>query len=258
MAWKTGTSFGRRDAWAVGFTDRLVVGVWAGSPGGRAVPGISGARHAGPLLFDVLRAVQREPGRLAPGPDLKLTTVTVCDESRRPPGPYCPKTREAAAIEGVTRLAPGRLYRRFLVDEATGMRLEGACLQGRSTRAVVLPVYPPRLAAWRASMGLEVPEPPPLHPDCRRSPDGAGPRIVSPSPDTPYRIRASAPVTFQSIRLQAWAPPGTERLQWFQDGRLAAQGPPGARLFVEPAPGEHRIVVQDQAGRMDAVTYRVE
>ncbi|MFW5838234.1 MAG: penicillin-binding protein 1C [Desulfovibrionaceae bacterium] len=257
-AWKTGTSFGRRDAWAVGFTGRLAVGVWAGSPEGRAIPGISGARHAGPLLFDVLRALERNPAPLAPDPDLKLTTLTVCEESRRPPGPYCPQTREVQAIQGVTRLAPDRLFRRFLVDEATGLRLEGGCLRGRSARGVVLPVYPARLAAWWASVGRDVPAPPPLHPECRAAPEGEGPRIVSPSAKTPYRIRASAPAEFQSIRLQAWAPAGTETLHWFQDGRLIAQGPPGATLFVPPTRGEHRIVVQDQAGRLDVLTYRVE
>jgi penicillin-binding protein 1C len=257
-AWKTGTSFGRRDAWAVGFSAHLAVGVWVGSPEGKAIPGISGSRCAGPLLFDVLRALDRKPAPLAPDPSLKLTTITLCDESRLPPGPYCPNTMEAVGVEGVSRLPTGNLYRRFLVDAATGLRLSGECLQGKTTNAVVLPVYPARLAAWRASVGISVPAPPPLHPDCQASPDGEGPRIVSPSAATPYHLRASAPKSFQSIRLEAWAPAGTKTLYWLQDGRLIAHGPPDAALFVPPAPGEHRLVVQDQDGRLDAVTYAVE
>ncbi|MDK2955574.1 MAG: penicillin-binding protein [Desulfovibrionales bacterium] len=257
-AWKTGTSFGRRDAWAVGFSSHLAVGVWVGSPEGKAIPGISGSRCAGPLLFDVLRALDRDPAPLAPDPSLKLTAITLCDESRLPPGPYCPKTIEAVGIEGVSRLPTGNLYQRFLVDAATGLRLSGECLQGKATSAVVAPVYPARLAAWWASVGLSVPAPPPLHPDCQASPDGVGPRIVSPSGQTPYYVRASAPKAFQSIRLEAWAPAGTTALYWLQDGRLIARGPPDAALFVPPTPGEHRLVVQDQDGRLDAVTYTVE
>ena len=53
-AWKTGTSYGFRDAWAVGMTPRWTIGVWAGNADGHGVPGLTGARTAGPVLFDIL------------------------------------------------------------------------------------------------------------------------------------------------------------------------------------------------------------
>ncbi|MDT3357701.1 MAG: penicillin-binding protein 1C [Bacteroidota bacterium] len=53
IAWKTGTSFGFRDGWAVGMTPDYVVGVWAGNAGGEGVPGLTGARTAGPVMFDI-------------------------------------------------------------------------------------------------------------------------------------------------------------------------------------------------------------
>ncbi len=53
-AWKTGTSYGFRDAWAVGMTPYYTIGVWAGNAEGQGVPGLTGARTAGPVLFDVL------------------------------------------------------------------------------------------------------------------------------------------------------------------------------------------------------------
>ena len=53
VAWKTGTSFGFRDAWAVGVTADYAVGVWVGNAQGQGVPGLTGARTAGPVMFDI-------------------------------------------------------------------------------------------------------------------------------------------------------------------------------------------------------------
>ena len=53
-AWKTGTSYGFRDAWAVGMTPAYTIGVWAGNAQGQGVPGLTGARAAGPVMFDIL------------------------------------------------------------------------------------------------------------------------------------------------------------------------------------------------------------
>ena len=53
VAWKTGTSFGFRDGWAVGVTPGYAVGVWAGNAQGQGVPGLVGAKTAGPVMFDI-------------------------------------------------------------------------------------------------------------------------------------------------------------------------------------------------------------
>lgn len=53
VAWKTGTSYGSRDAWAVGVTPRYAVGVWVGNADGSGAPDLTGARCAGPILFEI-------------------------------------------------------------------------------------------------------------------------------------------------------------------------------------------------------------
>ena len=59
-AWKTGTSYGFRDAWAVGMTPSYTIGVWAGNAQGQGVPGLTGARAAGPVMFDILNLLPAE------------------------------------------------------------------------------------------------------------------------------------------------------------------------------------------------------
>ncbi|SNR37634.1 penicillin-binding protein 1C [Puniceibacterium sediminis] len=68
VAFKTGTSYGHRDAWAVGYDGRYVVGVWIGRPDGTPVPGAFGSDEAAPLLFEVLGRVRSQPVPLPPPP----------------------------------------------------------------------------------------------------------------------------------------------------------------------------------------------
>ena len=59
IAWKTGTSYGARDAWAIGVTSKYVVAVWVGNASGEGIAGMTGTSTAGPLLFDVFRNLKQ-------------------------------------------------------------------------------------------------------------------------------------------------------------------------------------------------------
>jgi penicillin-binding protein 1C len=236
VAWKTGTSYGHRDAWAVGLGSRYAAGVWVGNLDGRGRPGISGSRHAAPLLFDLLRALEPDAGsrqRPADAPGLRIVESELCADSRRHPGPFCPARILARTLPGRSRLGSCREHRRILVDRDSGLRLAGACLARRSHRAQIVSQPPAALAAWWRSQGRALPAIPALHPDCDEVLAGAGPRIVSPDART-------------------------ARLFWYQDGRLVASGAPDAALFVDLDRGRHRLVVVDDAGRSHALAYRVE
>lgn len=75
IAFKTGTSYGHRDAWAVGFDGRHVIGVWLGRPDGTAVPGIQGLETAAPILFDAFSHLKSEPDLLPVAPRSTLTVT---------------------------------------------------------------------------------------------------------------------------------------------------------------------------------------
>ena len=75
LAFKTGTSYGHRDAWAIGFDGAHVLGVWIGRPDATAVPGMTGIRDAAPLLFEAFGRLKRSPTPLATPPDEVLTVA---------------------------------------------------------------------------------------------------------------------------------------------------------------------------------------
>lgn len=92
MAWKTGTSYGFRDAWAVGTTSDHVIAVWAGNADGNGRPGLTGISAAAPVLFELAGIMNRTEWFRQPIDE--MTTVKVCSQSGFRAGPDCPETRE--------------------------------------------------------------------------------------------------------------------------------------------------------------------
>jgi len=100
VAWKTGTSFGFRDGWAVGTTPQYVIGVWVGNADGEGRPGLTGITAAAPILFDLLNLTGTGPWFKTPLED--LTMIKVCAKSGFRASPDCPETIEIqAGINGL-------------------------------------------------------------------------------------------------------------------------------------------------------------
>lgn len=90
MGWKTGTSFGYRDGWAVGVTPEYVIGVWVGNASGEGRPGLVGISTAGPILFDLFNLVGETSWFREPVFDMKK--VEICKLSGHRAGPHCDTT----------------------------------------------------------------------------------------------------------------------------------------------------------------------
>jgi penicillin-binding protein 1C len=117
IAWKTGTSWGGRDAWAFGFDDRHVVGVWIGRPDGTPLPGATGTSLALPLLSQVFDLLPRAPRRVAPAREMRPAARTVAADALHLLFP--PQGAVLSADRPVTiRVMGGRRPLSFLVDGA--------------------------------------------------------------------------------------------------------------------------------------------
>lgn len=257
VAWKTGTSFGHRDAWAIGFSGRHIIGVWVGNLTGEAVQGISGAQNAGPLLFDLFRAVQtKEESLVLPRPD-DAVRIPVCVLSGLRATSFCPHKELVWAV-GEHLPEPCNWHKRIFVDSQSGERLVGACLGLRPHKSRILTVYPREIAGWRREQGMANPQIPPVSKLCTQVAPGKGPLVVSPSPATPYILQKGVPVEWQKIPLVARSEAGVKTLYWFFDGKLVAQGPPEKKHFLALEKGHHHIVVQDDLGRSTSLHIQVE
>ena len=94
IAWKTGTSYGSRDGWAIGVTPEYAVGVWAGNANGSSAPNLTGARSAGPVMFDLFNLLPATGWFVEPAAEDGIT-VTLCSHSGHIAGRNCTETEQA-------------------------------------------------------------------------------------------------------------------------------------------------------------------
>ena len=96
IAWKTGTSYGFRDAWAIGVTSRYVVGVWTGNANGEGKPELVGARTAGPVMFDIFNILP--PSQWFTCPENEFVEALICRQSGHLKGRYCDEADTALIL----------------------------------------------------------------------------------------------------------------------------------------------------------------
>jgi penicillin-binding protein 1C len=246
--WKTGTSYGHRDAWAIGSGARYTAAVWLGNFDNRPAVDLVGADAAGPLLFDLLEAL--EPRRL-PRPDpapAGMESVEVCAYSGYLPGPACPTRKRVLAVRAAvpTRRCPFHVA--VDVDLTTGLALQPACRGGHrwETRSYV--TWPASLRRWLGDRHRWLPEPPPLAPGCEAPPEPGDLRILSPLAGQVLVLLPGLPTGRQEVPLQAESG-GGDAVAWFVDGEYLGSARAEQRVWWRPRPGAHRIVVVDAAGR---------
>lgn len=239
--WKTGTSYGWRDAWALGSGATYTVGIWLGNLDGTGSPHLIGGEAAGPLLFDVLEGLG-ELGRDASSrPPFDLAPVEVCALSGRPPGAACDERKRVLARVERTPTEPCPFHQTIELDDVTGLRVGPACRAGRATHTETSVVWPANVRRWlegRAAEGA-----PPWVPGC--AVDAGRVTIVSPGAGRDVVLIPGVRASDQEIPLEA---DGEGTLAWFVDGALVGSAPAGERVWWTPSEGEHAIAVMDDAG----------
>jgi penicillin-binding protein 1C len=256
VAWKTGTSYGRRDAWTVGYNPQYTIGVWAGNFSGEGSVDLVGAESAAPVMFDLFNQLMRgQSPRWFVRPE-GVSQRLVCAESGMPPNDPSAATVWEEYIPGVSPSARCNVHQTIYVDTSTGYRLLPACVQGSHAARRRVAIWPPKIATWLKRAGQSAPLPP-LAPDCRGQLAAEGPVISSPADDSRFVLQSGRPAAYQKIPLIASTDTGGE-LHWFVDRELLASGRAGEAVFYEPEPGRHRLLCVDDQGRSAEVTITVE
>jgi penicillin-binding protein 1C len=242
---KTGTSFGYRDAWAIGSGPAYTVVVWLGNVDNRATVELTGGDAAAPILLDLLAALERAPAGDPPPDD--LGPVEVCAWSGHLAGDACPRRQSVLAPLRSLPASRCPYHRSFEVDVATGEAVAPGCRAGRATEARAFLVLPSHVTRWLEEQRLPVPPAP-------RFADGCAPpgldrplRILAPGEGTRVLLIPGLAAAHQEIELHAET--GAESVSWFVDGELVRTAPARERVFWPPSPGAHEIVAVDAAGR---------
>lgn len=141
VAWKTGTSYGFKDAWAVGLTDRYAVGVWVGNSDGEGRPGLTGVGAAAPLLFDIIGKLN--DNYTYPANTSESVEIEVCAESGYPKSEYCPHTKKIRVVDVENQTGVCPYHKKVFLDESRQYRVTPDCYPVDQKRFEVFYVLPP-------------------------------------------------------------------------------------------------------------------
>jgi penicillin-binding protein 1C len=263
VAWKTGTSFGFRDAWAIGIAGQYLVAIWLGNFDGLANSQFIGRDLAGPLFFrflDTIRAVDAEGLKTARArPVYNVREVDVCAVSGRIPGRHCRHLQKAWFMPGVSPIAECEVHRQISIDVATGLR---SCAEAsaRSSKTEVWEVWPTDLLKVFQRAGLPRRSPPPYLPQCQNQSDSIaalGPEIVSPRTEITYSLQFGQ-AQHHRVPLQASVDSSAHQLYWFVGAEYLGKVLPSDTVYWVARPGEHWVRVVDDLGRSHSRLVRVE
>jgi len=260
VAWKTGTSWGFRDAWTAGVFGPYVLVVWVGNFDGSANPALIGVEAAAPLFFRIVDAVAaerrglREPGWPVPA---RLKRVEVCLASGDLPNAWCPRRGETWFLPGVSPIRVSTVHRPVPIDTRTG-RVACPPFDPAYTKTEVYEYWPSDLARVFAQAGMPRRKPPP-EADCSAgNAEGDPPRITSPLRGAVYTLRRGTGGD-QRIAFAATVDAGVQRVYWFVDDAYLGSTAAGESLFWSaPAAGAHVVRAVDDHGCGDSRELRVD
>ncbi len=274
VAWKTGTSFGFRDAWAIGVTDRYTVGIWVGRPDGTPNPGHFGANTSAPLLRDLLAALDTSAQGSQAVP-AEVRAVDICwplggAASLTAPG-HCLVKRSAWTLAGATpptlpdRVRDTGLMETVWVDGNAQRRLRPGCAVASpkaavaadvsKVQAIQYPRWPALLEPWIGPAQRSPVELLPLDAACGALAPNRLLRVTG--IDAGSVIRAQPGKSHASVQVQAIG--SAETVQWLLDGQWVGSTTArsaGLRLRLSQS-GEHTLTAMDQQGRFDQVRFSV-
>jgi len=254
IAWKTGTSYGRRDAWSFGYNPDYTVGVWVGNFDGSGVPELSGADFATPLLFKIFNYLtfnQKPVWFTRPeGIDFRL----VCSESGLPPGESC---TNLIMDDYIPAVSPNRKCDHLIpvfVDEAGSISYCRSCMPQTGYRTDYFPNLSPGLIAFYEEEQVPYRKIPPHNPLCNRVYHNDNPVITSLADGKEYILYANAK---QQLQLAFTATSDVNKVYWYINDKFFKEAARGEKLFFTPTSGMIKISCSDDKGRNSDIYVKV-
>lgn len=255
IAWKTGTSYGFRDAWAVGVTPRYAVGVWVGNATGEGKPGLVGARTAGPVMFDVFNLLPSSPWFVRPSEG--FVDAEVCHLSGHLKGRFCEETDTILILPAGLKTEACPYHHRINLSADGTQRIYESCINTEATIQKNWFTLPPVWEWYYKQRHPEYKTLPPFKPGCGE--DILRPmQFVYPTMNAriflPRQMDGSkSQLTFELVHS---VPKAT--VYWHLDNNYLAETQDFHKISLLPSSGKHTMTAVDNEGNTVSVTFFVE
>lgn len=247
IAWKTGTSYGSRDAWAVGITPHYVVAVWVGNSDGEGRPSLTGLKHAAPILFEVIRSLHPRGWFRKPLDD--LTGIVVCRHSGFRASPLCTPTDTVLVPLAGTRTGVCPYHRVVHLDLSGQYQVNSNCASSDEMQHLSWFVLPPVMEYFYQSRNPFYKKLPPLRDDCRSadSPDRAM-ELIYPRDERKLYIPVDLDGKKGKVVFRAAHRNPKTRIYWYIDEHFVGVTSDFHQMGLSPEAGKHTLILVDQNG----------
>ncbi len=262
IAWKTGTSFGFRDGWAVGVTPTNVVAVWVGNTDGEGRAGLVGIETAAPVMFDIFRLL---PNVSLPGaasgwfksPAYNYSYVPVCRTTGFRANIDCPlvDTMKMPPLAGRSPLCPYHII--VQLDESGQYRVNDGCESpGRMLQQAWF-VLPPTMEFYYKQRNHDYKLLPAMKPGCNDVASGRQMEIIYPQAGMKIYVPLEMDGTKGKTIFTATHKNSNAKIFWSVDDKFAGSTERYHQLALSPAPGTHSLTLTDDKGNSVSRSFEI-
>jgi penicillin-binding protein 1C len=245
ISWKTGTSFGNRDAWAVGISSDYVVAVWVGNASGEGRPELTGVGYAAPLLFDVFRSLPRSKPFEAPTDDME--NVRVCTQSGFLAQAICPQKTERVPKKG-NQSAVCPYHKWTHLDVSKQWRVNSSCVSPSEMINQSWFVLPPVMAYYFQNNHADYRSLPPWLAGCNQD-ENQFFDFIYPKTNGKIYLTRNQEGQFQAFVCKVACSERKSTLFWYLDRKFLGQTTDFHELPIQAPTGNHRLVVVHENGQ---------
>ena len=252
IAWKTGTSFGNRDGWAIGTNSRYVVGVWVGNASGEGRPSLTGVGSAAPILFDVFNLLPRKKWFATPYDDLE--EAEVCQLSGHIAGENCPKIKQWIPLKSKqTTVCP--YHKMIHLDASQQFQVNSNCED--VDKMVTKPwfVLPPVMELYYKTKHIDYVSLPPFRADCLGA-SSYTMDFIYPKENGKVYLTKNFNGEIQPFVLKVAHSDERAKLFWYLNDKFLGTTQTFHEMSVEAKTGKYYITVTDEAG--NEISRRIE
>ncbi|THU32018.1 penicillin-binding protein 1C [Niastella caeni] len=255
IAWKTGTSYGRRDAWSIGYNRKYTVGIWTGNFSALGIPELSGANIATPLLFKIFNTIDYDSDEQWFSQPKDCDIRMVCSETGSPPGEHCQNTVTDYFIPLISSTQFCNNMQEVALSADEKISYCKTCMPASGYKKKWFRTVLPEMQHYFEDRHIMYEKMPPHNPACERVFKDGGPQITSPHNGSEYFISKKKP---EPLQLSCNVGNDVHKVYWYINNQFYKSGEAHNRQFFIPEEGPVKISCTDDKGRNRDIWIRVK
>lgn len=255
IAWKTGTSYGRRDAWSIGYNDQYTIAVWAGNFSGKGSAMLNGAATATPLLFQLFNTIGKGNRILSDSVPSMIQFRQECALTGKVPNDFCTDLVIDAFIPGVSDNSVCDHLKEVDISADEKISYCTTCRPANGYKTKTFPNIDPELANYYEQNHISYKKIPEHNPLCTRYFPGADPIINSLSDGATYVITDK---NKQKLQLSCAAASDVKKVYWYVNDKFAGSMTKEDKIFFIPEKTTIKISCTDDKGRNKDIWIKIK